>query len=76
MKKLTTLSILLIVFISIVAVLRLRNFLCYRSKKKIIRNLSKFSGKDLENAVWPSGDFGLLHTHCQADLIFFLAIMN
>lgn len=62
MKILATLSVLLIVFISIVAIMRLRNFLCYRSKKKIIRSLSKFSGMDLENAVWPSGDFGLLHT--------------
>ena len=38
MKILTTLSVLLIVFISIVAILRLCNFLRYRSKKKIIRN--------------------------------------
>lgn len=38
MKILTTLSVLLIVFIGIMAILRLRNFLRYRSKKKIIRN--------------------------------------
>lgn len=36
MKLLTTLSVLLIVFISIMAILRLRNFLRYRSKKKIV----------------------------------------
>ena len=34
MKVLTTLSVLLIVIISIIAILRLRNFLRYRSKKK------------------------------------------
>lgn len=38
MKILTTLSVLLIVFICIMAILSLRNFLRYRSKKKIVRN--------------------------------------
>lgn len=38
MKVLTTLSVLLIVIISIIAILRLRNFLRYRSKKKIVRS--------------------------------------
>ena len=38
MKILTTLSVLLIVCISIMAILRLRNSLRYRSKKKVVRN--------------------------------------
>ena len=38
MKILTTLSVLLIVFICIMAILRLRKFLRYRSQKKIVRN--------------------------------------
>ena len=38
MKVLTTLSVLLIVIISIIAILRLRNFLRYRSNKRIVRN--------------------------------------
>ena len=28
----------------------------------VIRSLSKLPGRDLEKALWPGGDFGLLHT--------------
>ena len=114
MKILTTLSVLMFAFISIITTLRLRNYLRYRSKKKIARNkytrmiedtnhcqdgwrmswyayLLKNScpecGQPLYAAYQSSpaetwkrlcGRAGILVycTHCQADLNFFLAIMN
>lgn len=52
MKILTTLSVLLIVFIGIMAILRLRNFLRYRSKKKIIRNEYTRMIEDTSQCHW------------------------
>lgn len=54
MKVLTTLSVLLIVIISIIAILRLRNFLRYRSKKKIIRNKYTRMIEDTNHCHWGS----------------------
>ncbi len=52
MKLLTTLSVLLIVFISIMAILRLRNFLRYRSKKNLVRNKYTRMIEDTNQCHW------------------------
>ena len=52
MKVLTTLSVLLIVIISIIAIQRLRNFLRYRSKKKIVRNKYTRRIEDTSQCHW------------------------
>ena len=52
MKILTTLSVLLIVFISIVAILRLCNFLRYRSKKNLVRNKYTRMIEDTNQCHW------------------------
>ena len=54
MKVLTTLSVLLIVIISIIAILRLRNFLRYRSKKKFVRNKYTRMIEDTNHCHWGS----------------------
>ena len=54
MKILTTLSVLLIVFIGIMAILRLRNYLRYRSKKKIARNKYTRMIEDTNHCHWGS----------------------
>lgn len=52
MKILTTLSVLLIVIISIMAILRLRNFLRYRSKKNLVRNKYTRMIEDTNQCHW------------------------
>lgn len=52
MKVLTTLSVLLIVIVSIITTLRLRNYLRYRSKKKIVRNKYTRMIEDTSQCYW------------------------
>ena len=54
MKILATISVFLIVFICIVAILRLHYFLRYRSKKKIVRNKYTRMIEDINQCHWGS----------------------
>ena len=54
MKILTTISVLMFAFISIITTLRLRNYLRYRSKKKIARNKYTRMIEDTNHCHWGS----------------------